>query len=142
LIEFINLYVSIFKDKKAAINKQIAALKNGIGKIQLLNNYVENTKNELQTLKPLLQKVADDAKRLEEAIGKNSKTVEDSFKAVREEELAINAKNNESAQMVEEAKKAQEEFDKVVPALNAAIAGTNFIIFRANYYRTSFSNEE
>ena len=101
----------------------MASLKNALSKLQILNNYVENTKTELQTLKPLLQKVTDDCKKLEEAIVKNTKTVEEFFRAVREEEVAVNAKNSENQQLAEEAKKAQEEFDKVVPALNAAIAG-------------------
>jgi chromosome segregation ATPase len=96
----------------------------------LLNTFADNIKNELQTLKPLLQKVLEDTKKLEEAIGKNSKNVEEFFKAVREEEIQMNAKNVESSQLAEDAKKAQEEFDKVVPALNAAIAGICYLSLR------------
>lgn len=53
---------------------------------------MENTRAELSTLKPLLQKVTDDTKRLEEAIAKNTKIVEDYWKMVQEDELGVTTK--------------------------------------------------
>lgn len=123
LVDFVRLYINTFKEKRDTFLKRLSSHKNGLAKIQLLNSFADNIRNELQTLKPLLQKVVEDTKKLEDAIGKNTKTVEEFFKAVREEEIQMNAKNAESSQLAEDAKKAQEEFDKVVPALNAAIAG-------------------
>jgi uncharacterized protein (DUF3084 family) len=126
-VDFMNQYIQIYSAKKSELETNLDNLRLGLKKIQMLKQIVANTKNELASLKPLLQKVTEDTKRIEDAIVKNGKSVKDLAKMVRQEQIHVNAKNNEYVQLKEDEAKGLEEYDKVVPVINAAIAGVRSI---------------
>lgn len=122
-LEFLYQFIQIYTDKKVQIEKLLDSIKNALRKFSQLKAILDNTKRELATLKPLLQSVTADSKMMEELIIKNTKKVKEFARIVRQDQLTATAKNNESTQLLEDAQKAQEEFDKVAPVLNAALAG-------------------
>lgn len=52
-----------------------------------MNEIVESTKRELSTLKPLFQKVLEENKKLEESIVAATKSVEEAWQSVHEEQV-------------------------------------------------------
>ncbi|PRP89393.1 inner arm dynein, group 5 [Planoprotostelium fungivorum] len=141
LLENITLIERMYHKRHSEIEIQIESVKMAVRKMSSVVTLADSIRIEMQTLHPLLQKVTEDTKRLEESINHNSKIVEEFWKVIHQEQISVNVKNAEMVELIEDAKKAQEEFDKVVPVLNAAIAGVRSITKNdTNELRTHFPN--
>lgn len=70
----------IYNKKKTEIDDQIESIRTAVRKMSGVVQLSESIKLEMATLSPLLLKVTEDTRRLEDAINQNSKVVEEFWK--------------------------------------------------------------
>eukprot|EP01105_Mastigella_eilhardi_P020684 TRINITY_DN4949_c0_g1_i1.p1 TRINITY_DN4949_c0_g1~~TRINITY_DN4949_c0_g1_i1.p1 ORF type:complete len:4263 (+),score=1213.53 TRINITY_DN4949_c0_g1_i1:1567-12789(+) len=119
-VSSVNLWVELSQKRMDHTEKKCKQLRTVIDRFSHITQIEDLTKKELESVKPVLLKVLSEVSRLQEAIDKNSKVVEEFFKAVRQEEISVNAKDTEAAILTKEAKQAQEQFDQIAMALSQA----------------------
>ncbi|GBG25533.1 Dynein heavy chain 6, axonemal [Hondaea fermentalgiana] len=117
-LDLIELYMSMLHDKRGELTLARDRLSNGIIKLEETNEMVQNLKQELNELMPVLEEKSKDAEVLLKQVAQEQAEASVVKAKVATEENEVNAK---ATQVAEVQADAQRDLDKAMPALEAAI---------------------
>jgi len=117
-LDLIELYIAMLQTKRAEIHQSCDRLSNGVVKLEETNIMVQNLKEELKAMMPVLEEKSKDAGELLKQVAKEQAEASVVKARVAKEEAQVNSKAAEVAVVQED---AQRDLDKALPALNEAI---------------------
>ncbi|XP_045539469.1 dynein axonemal heavy chain 1 [Papilio machaon] len=116
-MEMLAAYAEMFKKKQAAILKESNALKTGLNKLNQTEVEVKQLQIELAELKPMMERAAEETKKVIEQIATDTAIAEEARIKVEKEQAVAEKMAAETSAMAEE---AQKDLDEAMPALLAA----------------------
>ncbi|CAH0718440.1 unnamed protein product, partial [Brenthis ino] len=116
-MEMLGAYAEMFKKKQKAILVESNALKTGLNKLNQTEVEVKQLQIELAELKPLMEKAAEETRKVIEQIAIDTEIAEDARIKVEKEQAIAELMAKETSAMAED---AQRDLDEAMPALRAA----------------------
>ncbi|XP_060806154.1 dynein axonemal heavy chain 1-like [Amyelois transitella] len=116
-MEMLHAYADMFKKKRGSILKESNALKTGLNKLNQTEVEVKELQIELADLKPLMEKAADETRKVIERIAIDTAIAEEARIKVEKEQAIAEKMATETTAMAED---AQRDLDEAMPALKAA----------------------
>ncbi|XP_050357868.1 dynein axonemal heavy chain 1-like [Nymphalis io] len=116
-MEMLAAYAEMFRKKQKAILVESNALKTGLNKLNQTEVEVKQLQIELAELKPLMEKAAEETKKVIDQIAIDTEIAEDARIKVEKEQAIAELMAKETTAMAED---AQRDLDEAMPALRAA----------------------
>ncbi|XP_052749829.1 dynein axonemal heavy chain 1-like isoform X2 [Galleria mellonella] len=116
-MEMLAAYADMFRKKRAAILAESNALKTGLNKLNQTEVEVKQLQIELAELKPLMERAADETRKVIEQIAIDTAIAEEARIKVEKEQAIAEKMAQETTAMAED---AQKDLDEAMPALRAA----------------------
>ncbi|XP_045521817.1 dynein axonemal heavy chain 1-like [Pieris brassicae] len=116
-MEMLAAYAEMFKKKQLAILTESNALKTGLNKLNQTEVEVKQLQIELAELKPLMEKAAEETRKVIDQIAIDTAIAEEARIKVEKEQAMAEAMARETTAMAED---AQRDLDEAMPALRAA----------------------
>ncbi|CAF4763844.1 unnamed protein product [Pieris macdunnoughi] len=116
-MEMLAAYAEMFKKKQLAILNESNALKTGLNKLNQTEVEVKQLQIELAELKPLMEKAAEETRKVIDQIASDTAIAEEARIKVEKEQAMAEAMAKETTAMAED---AQRDLDEAMPALRAA----------------------
>ncbi|XP_075982332.1 dynein axonemal heavy chain 1-like [Anticarsia gemmatalis] len=116
-MEMLNAYAEMFKKKQNAILNESNALKTGLNKLNQTEVEVKELQIELAELKPLMEKAADETRKVIDQIAIDTAIAEEAREKVEKEQANAEKMATETIAMAED---AQRDLEEALPALRAA----------------------
>ena len=121
-LELINLYVKILNGKHSEVAAKMTRLENGLEKLRVCGDQVDQLKQQLAIQEVELTKKNDEADKLIQIVGIETEKVSNEKKAADEEEKNV---NQIAKEVSVKQKDCAEDLKKAEPALLAAQAALN-----------------
>ncbi|XP_063366022.1 dynein axonemal heavy chain 1-like [Cydia amplana] len=116
-MEMLGCYAEMFRKKQNDILKESNALKTGLNKLNQTEVEVKQLQIELAELKPLMEKAAEETRKVIERIAIDTAIAEEARIKVEKEQAVAEKMASETTAMAED---AQKDLDEALPALKAA----------------------
>ncbi|CAK1542459.1 unnamed protein product [Leptosia nina] len=116
-MEMLAAYAEMFKKKQKAILNESNALKTGLNKLNQTEVEVKQLQIELADLKPLMERAAEETRKVIDQIAIDTAIAEDARIKVEKEQAMAETMAKETTAMAED---AQRDLDEAMPALKAA----------------------
>ncbi|XP_041969812.1 dynein axonemal heavy chain 1-like [Aricia agestis] len=116
-MEMLRAYQDMFRRKQNAILKESNALKTGLNKLNQTEVEVKQLQIELAELKPLMEKAADETRKVIEQIAVDTAIAEEARERVEKEQALAEKISKDTQAMAED---AERDLEEAMPALIAA----------------------
>ncbi|CAB3221174.1 unnamed protein product [Arctia plantaginis] len=116
-MEMLNAYSEMFRKKRNAILGESNALRNGLNKLNQTEVEVKELQIELAELKPMMEKAAEETRKVIEQIAIDTAIAEEARVKVEKEQAIAEVMATETTAMAED---AMRDLEEAMPALRAA----------------------
>ena len=117
-VEFFSLFHTVLNKRAGEMKQKKEQLEKGVEKLAETNSKVQEMEAELQSLRPMLQQKAVETDQLMDKLKVDREKVNEAHKTISAEEETVKVVRSEAMVLAAE---AQEDLDKAMPLLQAAL---------------------